>query len=132
MNVDHVGIAVPDLDAALAEYRRQYLVDPLYREVVEDQGVEEAMIPVGASYVQLLRPLAPDSPVGRFLASRGPGLHHIAFAVASIGSALEHLRREGVRLIDEHPRRGGGGHQIAFVHPSGLGGTLIELVELDA
>jgi methylmalonyl-CoA/ethylmalonyl-CoA epimerase len=130
LNLDHVGIAVTDLDAALAGYKERYGVEPLYREVVEAQGVEEAMIPVGGSYVQLLQPLGLDTPVGRFLEKRGEGLHHVAFMVASIHSALDHLREQGARLIDEEPRPGGRGASIAFVHPADLGGTLIELVEL--
>ena len=132
LNIDHVGIAVHDLEATLAEYERQYLVTPLWREVVESQGVEEAMLPVGGSHIQLLHALSPDSPVGRFLAKRGEGLHHIAYAVPSIDLALDHLRNESVRLIDEEARVGGGGHKIAFVHPENLAGTLIELVELNA
>ena len=130
LNLDHVGIAVADLDAALDGYRERYGVEPLYREVVEAQGVEEAMIPIGGSFVQLLQPLAPDTPVGRFLENRGEGLHHVAFMVASIEIALAHLRDEGARLVDEEPRTGGRGARIAFVHPADLGGTLIELVEL--
>jgi methylmalonyl-CoA epimerase len=130
LNLDHVGIAVADLDAALDGYRERYGVEPLYREVVEAQGVEEAMIPIGGSFVQLLQPLAPDTPVGRFLENRGEGLHHVAFMVASIEIALAHLRDEGARLVDEEPRPGGRGARIAFVHPADLGGTLIELVEL--
>ena len=129
-NLDHVAIAVLDLDDALAGYRRLYDVEPLYRETVEQQGVEEAMIAVGGSYVQLLQPLGPETPVGRFLERRGEGLHHIAFAVADIESALAHLKAEGARLIDEEPRIGGRGARIAFVHPSELTGTLVELVEL--
>ncbi|MDH5374041.1 MAG: methylmalonyl-CoA epimerase [Acidimicrobiia bacterium] len=131
INLDHVAIAVEDLDATIAEYRRQYGVEPLYREVIEEQGVEEAMIPVGGSYVQLLRPLSDQTPVGRYLAKNGPGLHHIAYAVPSIEHALAHLKSEGVRLIDESPRLGGRGAKIAFVHPKELAGTLIELVELN-
>ena len=130
INLDHVAIAVHDLEAALDGYRNRYRVEPLYREVVEAQGVEEAMIPVGGSFVQLLQPLGADTPVGRFLESRGEGLHHVAFAVASIDSALEHLREEGARLVDEAPRAGGRGTRIAFVHPADVAGTLIELVEL--
>ena len=130
LNLDHVGIAVADLDAALDGYRERYGVEPLYREVVEAQGVEEAMIPIGGSFVQLLQPLEPDTPVGRFLENRGEGLHHVAFMVASIEIALAHLRDEGARLVDEEPRPGGRGARIAFVHPADLGGTLIELVEL--
>jgi methylmalonyl-CoA/ethylmalonyl-CoA epimerase len=128
-NLDHVAIAVADLDAALATYRRLYGAEPVSREVVESQGVEEAMIPVGGSFIQLLRPLGPDTPVGRFLERRGEGVHHIALAVADIEQALAHLRDEGARLVDEAPRPGGGGSRIAFVHPAVFGGTLVELVE---
>jgi methylmalonyl-CoA/ethylmalonyl-CoA epimerase len=130
LNLDHVGIAVRNLDEAIDRYRERYRVEPLYRETVERQGVEEAMIPVGGSYIQLLQPLGPDTPVGRFLDRNGEGLHHIAFAVASIDAALEHLAAGGARLVDEEPRPGGRGSRIAFVHPGDLSGTLIELVEL--
>jgi methylmalonyl-CoA/ethylmalonyl-CoA epimerase len=130
LNLDHVAIAVEDLDTAIEGYRSRYNVEPLYREVVEEQGVEEAMIPVGGSFVQLLRPLDPETPVGRFLSKKGEGLHHVAYAVASIEVALEHLKAQGARLIDEEPRIGGRGARIAFVHPGDLAGTLIELVEL--
>lgn len=129
LNLDHVAIAVTDLDSAIAGYRDRYRVEPLYREVVESQGVEEAMIPVGGSFIQLLEPLGEDTPVGRFLARSGEGLHHMAFAVASIEAALTHLSEQGARLIDTVPRIGGRGARIAFVHPEDLGGTLIELVE---
>ncbi len=129
-NLDHVAIAVADLDLAIDGYRRLYGVEPLYREVVEEQGVEEAMLPVGGSFVQLLRPLSADSPVGRFLERRGEGLHHLAFAVADIDAALGELKRQGARLVDDEPRTGGRGARIAFVHPAELSGTLIELVEL--
>ena len=128
-NLDHVAIAVGDLDAALEEYWAQYGVEPLYREIVEDQGVEEAMLPVGGSFVQLLQPLSSETPVGRFLEKRGEGVHHIAFAVADIELALEHLKQQNVRLVDERARLGGRGLKIAFVHPAALAGTLIELVE---
>lgn len=130
LNLDHVAIATEDLDAAIAGYRERYQVEPLYRETVESQGVEEAMIPVGGSFVQLLRPLSPETPVGRFLSKNGEGLHHIAYAVVSIDDALEHLAAGGARLIDTEPRVGGRGARIAFVHPADLTGTLIELVEL--
>ncbi len=129
-NLDHVAIAVGDLDASLAEYGRLYGVTALHREVVADQGVEEAMIAVGGSFIQLLQPLGPDTPVGRFLASNGEGLHHIALAVDDIDAALAHLEAEGARLIDRQPRIGGGGARIAFVHPKQTAGTLIELVEV--
>lgn len=130
LNLDHVAIAVEDLDVAIAGYQEKYRVEPLYRETVETQGVVEAMIPVGGSFVQLLEPLGPETPVGRFLSKNGEGLHHVAYAVASIDAALEHLASSGARLIDTEPRVGGRGARIAFVHPADLAGTLIELVEL--
>lgn len=128
-HLDHIAIAVSDLDDAIRVHTAQYGLEPLYREVVAEQGVEEAMIPVGGSYVQLLQPLRPESPVGRFLERRGPGLHHIAYAVTDIEAALVHLAAQGVQLIDSVPRRGGRGAQIAFVHPAAFSGTLIELVQ---
>ena len=129
-NIDHVAIAVHDLDAALADYERKYKVKPISVETIPDQGVREAMIAIGGSHLQLLEPLEPDSAVGRFLERNGEGLHHIAFAVVDIDEALQHLVSEGARLIDTEPRIGGGGHRIAFVHPADLAGTLIELVEV--
>ncbi len=129
INLDHVGIAVNDLDAALEEYERQYRIQRVHRQVVKSQGVEEAMIAVGGSHIQLLQPLSDDSPVGKFLAKRGEGLHHVAYAVPDIEAALDHLRAEDVELIDDTPRIGGGDRRIAFVHPKALAGTLIELVE---
>jgi len=130
LNLDHVAIAVEDLDAAVERYSDRYNVEPLYREVVESQGIEEVMIPVGGSFIQLLQPLDPETPVGRFLSKSGEGLHHVAYTVASIDRALSHLKAEGARLVDTVPRPGGRGTKIAFVHPADLGGTLIELVEL--
>ena len=130
LNLDHVAIAVRDLDRALDEYRRRYGIEPMYREVVEDQGVEEAMLAVGGSFIQLLEPLDADTPVGRFLERRGEGMHHVAFAVVDIEAALAHLKAEGARLVDETPRTGGRGMRIAFVHPKGGNQTLVELVEL--
>jgi methylmalonyl-CoA epimerase len=128
-NLDHVGVAVRSLDDAIELYARLYGVEPLSREVIEEQGVEEAMLPIGGSFLQLLEPLGPDTPVGRFLDKRGEGLHHIAYAVFDIDSALKHLVAEGARLVDERPRVGSGGARIAFVHPQATAGTLIELVE---
>jgi methylmalonyl-CoA/ethylmalonyl-CoA epimerase len=128
-NLDHVALAVRDLDAALAEYLRLFKSEPLYRERVEEQGVEEAMIAVGGSFIQLLQPLGPDTPVGRFIESHGEGMHHVALAVADIDAALAHLRAEGSPLVDDKPRVGGRGARIAFVHPKAFAGTLIELVE---
>ena len=131
LNIDHTAVAVRDLDDAIAGYADRYNVRPLYREVIEEQGVEEAMIPVGGSFIQLIRPLSPDNAVGRFIERRGEGLHHVAFAVLDIDAALAHLGARDAALIDTHPRLGGRGARIAFVHPRDLTGTLIELVELE-
>jgi methylmalonyl-CoA epimerase len=127
--IDQIAIAVEDLDEALAFYERAFGLVPEYREVVESDGVEEAMLKVGDTYIQLLQATRDDSPIARFIARSGPGLHHLGFGVRSVSGALEHLRDEGVRLIDEEPRPGGGGHTVAFVHPKGTGGVLVELVE---
>ena len=129
-NLDHVAIAVTDLDGALGEYYRLYGAEPLYREVVAEQGVEEAMIAVGGSFIQLLQPLSAESPVGAFLAKRGEGLHPTAPAVDDIESALGHLKAEGARLVDEEPRVGGRGARRAVVRPIEFAGALIELVEV--
>jgi len=129
-NIDHVAIAVRDLDVALADLKEQYGAEPLSREIIDSQGVAEAMVPIGASNIQVLQPLGRDTPVGRFIEKHGEGLHHIAFAVPDIVAAIEHLESTGARLVDHEPRVGGGGHRIAFVHPTAFGGTLIELVEL--
>ena len=127
--IDHVGIAVEDLEAAVERYRRILGVEPAHREVVESQGVEEVLFAVGPSYVQLLGALGRETPVGRFLATRGPGVHHVAYRVDDLGTTLERLRAEGVRLVDETPRPGSRGTKIAFVHPSGMEGVLVELVQ---
>lgn len=127
--LDHVGIAVVDLEEAVEHYRRTLGLEPIHRERVEDQGVEEVLFRIGASYVQLLGALGPETPVGRFLASRGPGLHHVAYRVQDLPAALARLRAEGVPLIDEAPRPGSRGTRIAFVHPRGMGGVLVELVQ---
>jgi methylmalonyl-CoA/ethylmalonyl-CoA epimerase len=128
-DIDHVGIAVQDLDASVAHYRAALGVEPSHRERVEDQGVEEVLFPVGSSFIQLLGAIGPDSPVGRSLATRGPGVHHVAYRVADVAEALEHLRAEGIRLIDEAPRTGSRNTLIAFVHPRSMEGTLVELVQ---
>jgi methylmalonyl-CoA/ethylmalonyl-CoA epimerase len=127
--IDHVGIAVSDLREAVERYRRTFGIEPVHRERMDDQGVEEVLFAVGESFVQLLGALGPDTPVGRFLGQRGPGVHHVAYRVASVADALEHLRAEGVGLIDEAPRPGSRGTTIAFVHPKDTGGVLVELVE---
>ena len=127
--VDQIAIAVEDLDEALALFERAFGIRVTSRERVESDGVEEAMLDVGGVWIQLIASTRPDSPVDRFLARRGPGLHHLGLAVRSVDAALDHLRGEGVDLIDEAPRPGGGGHTVAFVHPRGTGGVLVELVE---
>lgn len=127
--IDHIGIAVADLDTSLEHYRRTLGVEPVHRERVEAQGVEEILLEVGGSYIQLLGALGPDTPVGRFLQRRGPGVHHVGFRVDDVAQTLTHLKAEGVRLIDDAPRPGSRGTTIAFVHPSGMGGVLVELVE---
>jgi methylmalonyl-CoA epimerase len=129
LDIDHVGIAVDDLDASVESYRRTLGVEPAHRERVEDQGVEEVLFAVGTSFIQLLGALGGDTPVGRFLATRGPGVHHVAYRVDSVEDALMRLRSEGVRLVDEAPRRGSRDTLIAFVHPKDMGGVLIELVQ---
>jgi methylmalonyl-CoA epimerase len=126
---DHVGIAVSDLDAAVEEYRRAFGLEPVHRERVEDQGVEEVLLPVGGSYVQLLAPTGPDTPVGRFLERRGEGVHHIGYRVPDVAAALAHLREAGVPLVDQAPRPGSRGTTVAFVHPKGFRGVLVELVQ---
>ena len=127
--IDQIAIAVEDLDEALAFYERAFGLTPSYRERVESDGVEEAMLDVGGVYIQLLQATRDDSPIARYLAKNGPGLHHLGFGVRSVADALDHLRAQDVALIDQEPRRGGGGHTIAFVHPKGTGGVLVELVE---
>jgi methylmalonyl-CoA/ethylmalonyl-CoA epimerase len=130
--IDHVGIAVVDLDTALQVYGRALGAPPEHREVVPSQGVEEAMFRLGDSYVQLVSPLDADTPVGRFLSKRGPGLHHIGFRVDDIAATLRDLKSQGVEVIDEEPRPGSRGTTIAFVHPRGMEGVLVELVEVPA
>jgi methylmalonyl-CoA/ethylmalonyl-CoA epimerase len=131
--IDHVGIACRDLDAAIGRYEATFGLQVVSLEVNEEQGVREAMLAVGGAlcpgYVQLLEPLGPDTPVGRFLARRGEGLHHVGYGVADIGQALEAIGVRGVRLLDERPRHGSMGASIAFLHPADLGGVLTELVQ---
>jgi methylmalonyl-CoA/ethylmalonyl-CoA epimerase len=128
-DIDHVGIAVSDLDESVATYERLLGVAPAHRERVEDQGVEEVLFAVGSSYIQLLGALGSETPVGRSLEKRGPGLHHIAYRVENVAAALEHLRAQGARLVDESPRPGSRNTLIAFVHPAAMDGVLVELVE---
>lgn len=127
--IDHLGLAVADLGAMLAVYEQGLGLVVDHREVLLDQGVEAVALRVGESMVELLRPLGDDTPVGRFVAERGPGIHHVAYAVDDIEETLARLRAAGVRLIDEEPRRGLAGTRIAFIHPRAMGGVLSELVE---
>jgi methylmalonyl-CoA/ethylmalonyl-CoA epimerase len=127
--IDHVGIAVADLEEEVERYRRTFGLEPTHRERMQDQGVEEVLFTVGESYVQLLGALGSDTPVGRFLDRRGPGVHHLGYRVANVTRALGRLRAEGVALIDETPRAGSRGTTIAFVHPKSVGGVLVELVQ---
>jgi methylmalonyl-CoA epimerase len=127
--IDHVGIAVADLEAAVALHEREYGMPVAHRETVASQGVEAVLLDVGAGHVELLAPLADDTPVGRFLARRGPGLHHVAYRVDDVAAALDRLRAQGIRLIDETPRTGIRGSRVAFLHPSATGSVLTELVQ---
>ena len=127
--MDHVGIAVRDLAAAVEEYRAIFGIEPVLRERVEDQGVEEVLFKVGTSYIQLLGALGPDTPVGKFLERRGEGLHHVGYRVEDVGDAIDRLKAEGVPLVDESPRPGSRGTTVAFVHPKGFRGVLVELVQ---
>ena len=127
--IDHVGVAVEDIDAALALYGETLGLTVEHREVVEEQGVDAALLGVGEGHVELLAPLGPETPVGRYLARRGPGLHHVAYSVDDIDAALEALRSAGTRLIDERPRTGIRDSRVAFLHPAALGGVLTEIVQ---
>jgi methylmalonyl-CoA epimerase len=127
--IDHIGVAVADLDAAIALHEQTYGMPLVHSETVTEQGVEAALLDVGESHVELLRPLSEDTPVGRFLAKRGPGLHHVAYGVEDVEAALRALREQGLRLIDEAPRTGIRGSRVAFLHPASSGGVLTELVQ---
>ena len=126
--VHHIGIAVDDLDAAVLVYGEFFGATLEHRETVQEQGVEAASLRVGESRIELLRSLGPETPVGKFLGKRGPGLHHIAFQVDDLASELHRLSAEGAQLIDQTPQRGLFGLQVAFVHPEATGGVLAELV----
>jgi methylmalonyl-CoA/ethylmalonyl-CoA epimerase len=127
--IDHIGVAVDDLDAAIALHETTYGMALVHREVVSEQGVEAVLLDVGENHVELLRPLADDTPVGKFLAGRGPGLHHVAYQVPDIEATLAALKQAGARLIDETPRTGIRNSRVAFVHPKSSGGVLTEIVQ---
>ena len=127
--IDHVGVAVEDLDAAVTLYEQSFKMPVAHRETVESQGVEAVLLDVGENHVELLRPLAEDTPVGKFLAKRGPGLHHVAYQVTDIEAALEKIAAAGVQLIDSEPRTGIRDSRVAFLHPRSTGGVLTEIVE---
>jgi methylmalonyl-CoA/ethylmalonyl-CoA epimerase len=127
--IDHVGVAVEDLDAAIDLYAQTYELALVHRETVEAQGVEAVLLDVGENHVELLAPLGPDTPVGKYLAKRGPGLHHVAYQTPDIERTLSELKAAGVRLIDETPRVGIRNSSVAFLHPSASGGVLTEIVQ---
>jgi methylmalonyl-CoA/ethylmalonyl-CoA epimerase len=128
-HIDHIGVAVEDLDEAIALYGERLGMPLEHRETVEAQGVEAVLLGVGEGHVELLLPLGPETPVARFLRRNGPGLHHVAYGTDDIESAIESVRAAGLRLIDEQPRLGIRGSRVAFLHPKSTGGVLTELVE---
>jgi methylmalonyl-CoA/ethylmalonyl-CoA epimerase len=127
--IDHVGVAVADLDAALDLYEGTFAMPLAHRETVSEQGVEAALLDVGPCHVELLRPLGPETPVGKFLERKGPGLHHVAYRVDDIEATLAELERKGVEMIDSEPRTGIRQSRVAFVHPRATGSVLTEIVE---
>lgn len=127
--IDHVGIAVEDLEQALAVYENSLGMAVEHRETVREQGVEAILLVVGDGHIELLKPLAADTPVGKFLQKRGPGLHHVAYRVADIQTALDSLKQAGIRLIDDEPRTGIRNSRVAFVHPAATAGVLTEIVQ---
>ncbi|MFI6810993.1 methylmalonyl-CoA epimerase [Nonomuraea sp. NPDC050328] len=130
LRIDHVGIACHDLEEKIKLFSELFELEVVTREVNEEQGVKEAMLRVaGDSYIQLLEPLSPDSPVGKFLAKRGEGVHHVAFGVGDVKLTMDEIAAKGVRLLDSAPRHGTMGSSIAFLHPKDVGGMLTELVQ---
>jgi methylmalonyl-CoA/ethylmalonyl-CoA epimerase len=127
--IDHIGIAVEDLDAALALYERDYEMTLVHRETIAEQGVEAALLDVGENHVELLAATGPDTPVGKFLAKKGPGMHHVAYQVDDVAGTLAALKEAGMRLIDETPRTGIRNSRVAFLHPATAGGLLTEIVQ---
>jgi methylmalonyl-CoA/ethylmalonyl-CoA epimerase len=127
--IDHIGVATEDLDGAIALYEGTLGMPVAHRETVESQGVEAVLLDVGEGHVELLRPLGPDTPIGKYLEKRGPGLHHVAYAVEDIEGVLGKLKEAGIELIDSEPRVGIRDSRVAFVHPKSTGGVLTEIVE---
>ena len=127
--IDHIGVAVEQIEPSLELYRDGFHLRVAHREVVDEQGVEAVLLDVGENHVELLAPLGPETPVGRFLAKKGPGLHHVAYQVKDIDATLAALKRAGMALIDEQPRTGIRGSRVAFMHPGGTAGVLTEIVE---
>lgn len=127
--IDHIGVAVQELEEAIALYRDAFSMELVHREVVAEQGVEAVLLDVGENHVELLSPLGPDTPVGKFLERQGPGLHHVAYQVSDIEATLQALSAAGMRLIDEQPRTGIRDSRVAFVHPRSTGGVLTEIVQ---
>ncbi len=127
--IDHIGVAVPDIDSAVRLYAGQFEMAEQHRETVEEQGVEAVLLEVGDGHVELIRPLSPDTGVGKFIERNGPGLHHVAYATDDIDSSLAAVRDAGLRLIDEEPRRGIRNSRVAFLHPASTGGVLTEIVQ---
>jgi methylmalonyl-CoA/ethylmalonyl-CoA epimerase len=127
--IDHIGVAVEDLDPAIKLYERSFEMELVHRETVESQGVEAVLLDVGEGHIELLAPLGPDTPVGKFLARKGPGIHHVAYSVEDIDKALEQAKAIGLKLIDESPRTGIRGSRVAFVHPAATGSVLTEIVQ---
>jgi methylmalonyl-CoA/ethylmalonyl-CoA epimerase len=127
--IDHVGVATEDLEAAIALYEGSFGMSVVHRETVESQGVDAVLLDVGEGHVELLAPLGPDTPVGKYLAKKGPGLHHVAYAVSDIDETLSKLKEAGVKLIDEEPRTGIRDSRVAFLHPKATDGVLTEIVE---
>jgi methylmalonyl-CoA/ethylmalonyl-CoA epimerase len=127
--IDHVGIAVSDLEAAVKWYEQMFGATVAHRERIESDGVEEALVKVADSYIQLLQPYTDESPLAKYMAKNGEGIHHVGYRVADCGEVLESVKAQGARVVDEHPRTGSRGTTVAFLHPKTSFGTLIELVE---
>ncbi|MGK2955385.1 MAG: methylmalonyl-CoA epimerase [Solirubrobacterales bacterium] len=127
--IDHIGVAVKDLDAAIKLYERSFEMELVHRETVESQGVEAVLLDVGDGHVELLAPLGDDTPVGKFIAKKGEGIHHVAYAVDDIDAALVQAEANGIRMIDKEPRTGIRGSRVAFAHPAATGSVLTEIVE---